>query len=136
MPCAMQKLAMEKTAVGGPRIRGLVTVSLVEGVADVATASVFGAFASVAVSVDVVSAGAIAAVVTVSGALIFGLDRCGGLLRRNVFAVVRALRPETSGRAIAGPHWARWRAVCDPPPLKWSDLRYVFDIQEDCNGKE
>src|SRR5215813_247723 len=26
--------------------------------------------------------------------------------------------------------------VPDPPPLKWSDLRYVFDIQEDCNGKE
>jgi hypothetical protein len=24
----------------------------------------------------------------------------------------------------------------DPPPLKWSDLRYVFDIQEDRNGKE
>jgi hypothetical protein len=24
----------------------------------------------------------------------------------------------------------------DPPPLKWSDLRYVFDIQEDCNDKE
>jgi len=24
----------------------------------------------------------------------------------------------------------------DPPPLKWSDLRYVFDIQENCNGKE
>ena len=24
----------------------------------------------------------------------------------------------------------------DPPPLKWSDLRYVFDIQEDCNGKK
>jgi hypothetical protein len=23
----------------------------------------------------------------------------------------------------------------DPPPLKWSDLRYVFDIKEDCNGK-
>jgi len=21
-------------------------------------------------------------------------------------------------------------------PLKWSGLRYVFDIQEDCNGKE
>jgi hypothetical protein len=20
--------------------------------------------------------------------------------------------------------------------LKWSDLRYVFDIKEDCNGKE
>ena len=26
--------------------------------------------------------------------------------------------------------------TADPPPLKWSDLRYVFDIQEDCNGKE
>jgi len=24
----------------------------------------------------------------------------------------------------------------DPPPTKWSDLRYVFDIKEDCNGKE
>ena len=24
----------------------------------------------------------------------------------------------------------------DPPPLKCSDLRYVFDIKEDCNGKE
>jgi hypothetical protein len=24
----------------------------------------------------------------------------------------------------------------DPPPLKWSDLRYVFDIKEDCNVKE
>jgi hypothetical protein len=26
--------------------------------------------------------------------------------------------------------------LVDPPPLKWSDLRYVFDIKEDCNGKE
>jgi hypothetical protein len=26
--------------------------------------------------------------------------------------------------------------TCDPPPLKWSDLRYVFDIKEDRNGKE
>jgi len=24
----------------------------------------------------------------------------------------------------------------DPPPLKWSDLRYVSDIEEDGNGKE
>jgi hypothetical protein len=32
----------------------------------------------------------------------------------------------------------RFAAACahDRPPLKWSDLRYVFDIQEDCNGKE
>src|SRR5215831_17852319 len=29
------------------------------------------------------------------------------------------------------PHTGR-----DPPPLKWSDLRYVFDIKEDCNDKE
>src|SRR5215469_3942589 len=26
--------------------------------------------------------------------------------------------------------------IVDPPPLKWSDLRYVSDIQEDYNGKE
>jgi hypothetical protein len=33
----------------------------------------------------------------------------------------------------------RWLAdveALDPPPLKWSDLRYVFDIKEDCNDKE
>jgi hypothetical protein len=28
------------------------------------------------------------------------------------------------------------REELDRPPLKWSDLRYVFDIKEDCNGKE
>jgi putative transposase len=27
-------------------------------------------------------------------------------------------------------------AAGDPPPLKWSDLRYVFDIQEDCNARK
>jgi hypothetical protein len=30
----------------------------------------------------------------------------------------------------------KWGEQSDPPPLKWSDLRYVFDIKEDCNGKE
>jgi hypothetical protein len=30
-----------------------------------------------------------------------------------------------------------YKAIADDsPPLKWSDLRYVFDIKEDCNGKE
>ena len=29
-----------------------------------------------------------------------------------------------------------WAARADPPPLKRYDLRYVFDIKEDCNGKE
>src|SRR5262245_33111081 len=107
MPCAPQNDLMLKTAVGGSRIiRGLVAVSLVGGVVDVTTASV-----SVAVSIDVVSAVAVAAGVVVSDALIFNLDCCGGLLRRSVTALVRALRPETSGRAIAGPHWARWHAV-------------------------
>src|SRR5262249_34064347 len=34
------------------------------------------------------------------------------------------------------PRNGRFRyARFDPPPLKWSDLRYVFDIQEDCNGE-
>jgi hypothetical protein len=28
------------------------------------------------------------------------------------------------------------RIINAPPPLKWSDLRYVFDIKEDCNGKD
>src|SRR5204863_1911741 len=33
-------------------------------------------------------------------------------------------------------HWCERCSSADPPPLKWSDLRYVFDIKEDCNGKE
>jgi hypothetical protein len=40
---------------------------------------------------------------------------------------------------IAGSSFVDFQVVLvenDPPPLKWSDLRYVFDIQEDCNGKE
>jgi len=35
-------------------------------------------------------------------------------------------------RAVSWPS----RGANDPPPLKWSDLRYVFDTKEDCNGKE
>jgi hypothetical protein len=26
--------------------------------------------------------------------------------------------------------------IFDPPTMKWPDLRYVFGIKEDCNGKE
>jgi hypothetical protein len=51
--------------------------------------------------------------------------------------------PERGFGALVGRHGAikpdgrvRVRGDIDPPPLKWSDLRYVFDIQEDCNGKE
>jgi hypothetical protein len=32
--------------------------------------------------------------------------------------------------------WVKVRKSRDPPPLKCSDLRYVFDIKEDRNGKE
>src|SRR6516162_222810 len=32
--------------------------------------------------------------------------------------------------------WSDAERAGDLPPLKWSDLRYAFDIQEDCNGKE
>src|SRR5262249_7836183 len=38
------------------------------------------------------------------------------------------ITPEMRQLKIANPF--------DPPPLKWSDLRYVFDNKEDCNGKE
>jgi hypothetical protein len=45
------------------------------------------------------------------------------------FALLQQLTASPSGeKTDASGH--------DPPPLKWSDLRYVFDIQEDCNGKE
>jgi hypothetical protein len=37
---------------------------------------------------------------------------------------------------FAWPFKSRSQLEADPPPLKWSDLRYVFDIKEDCNGKE
>ena len=39
-------------------------------------------------------------------------------------------------RSIAGGGYSAWRLDGDPPPTKWSDLRYVFEIKEDCNGKE
>ena len=37
---------------------------------------------------------------------------------------------------MVNPKTSKVLGADDPPPLKWSDLRYVFDIQEDCNGKE
>src|SRR5262245_27049959 len=39
--------------------------------------------------------------------------------------------PDGRGNTEHRPHRAS-----EPPPLKWSDLRYVSDIKEDCNGKE
>jgi L-cysteate sulfo-lyase len=48
--------------------------------------------------------------------------------RAGRYARVRRVVQSNSQRQVA--------AAADPPPLKWSDLRYVFDIKEDCNGKE
>jgi hypothetical protein len=48
----------------------------------------------------------------------------------------RLISELTRSRRVGSPISARSLAVSDPPPLKWSDLRYVFDIKEDCNGKE
>ena len=39
-------------------------------------------------------------------------------------------------KQVVASHSRQMRSGSDPPPLKWSDLRYVFDIKEDCNGKE
>ena len=56
---------------------------------------------------------------------------------RNVIAsIIRAIAIMTNAvetnRILGSPR----QVGVDPPPLKWSDLRYVFDIKEDCNGKE
>ena len=56
--------------------------------------------------------------------------------RRAIMPISRFLNgqhldPET--RRLMG---VAFEMARDPPPLKWSDLRYVFDIKEDCNGKE
>ena len=45
--------------------------------------------------------------------------------------VIAAREDPVAGAAAGSP-----TSQSDPPPLKWSDLRYVFDIKEDCNGKE
>jgi hypothetical protein len=44
------------------------------------------------------------------------------------------LCPFLVGRLLRGR--SQQRRLGDPPPLKWSDLKYVFDIKEDSNGKE
>src|SRR5262249_18918781 len=44
--------------------------------------------------------------------------------------------PENVVLVLSPPAVSAAAPSVDPPPLKWSDLRYVFDIQEDCNGKE
>ena len=54
--------------------------------------------------------------------------RSGGGLTGNKVKNVRESSRERPKVRAASPG--------DPPPLKWSDLRYVFDIKEDCNGKE
>ena len=59
------------------------------------------------------------------------------------YTFVVDIPPNFERDALAGRHPAIQVNVdattmiqADPPPMKWSDLRYVFDIQEDCDGKE
>ena len=66
---------------------------------------------------------------------------CAGLAGDDPEAVVLDfVQPLAAGRQLVGFGWKARRdepgREGDPPPLKWSDLRYVFDIKEDCNGKE
>src|SRR6266404_4153592 len=52
------------------------------------------------------------------------------------FLLLRNKRSVSPGMPLKLPTPENCQSSPDPPPLKWSDLRYVFDIQEDCNGKE
>jgi hypothetical protein len=64
------------------------------------------------------------------------------VLTHAAFKATEATAPEATEAAtptasgIAGTPSRVSSSAPDPPPLKWSDLRYVFDIKEDCNGKE
>ncbi len=50
---------------------------------------------------------------------------------------VAALATQLAGRGIAGNRIAfLMRNTCDPPSLKWSDLKYVFGIEEDRYAEE
>jgi len=59
-----------------------------------------------------------------------------GVIRNVIASIIRAIAIMTNAvdtnRILGSPR----QVGVDPPPLKWSDLRYVFDIKEDCNGKE
>ena len=65
---------------------------------------------------------------------------CAAQIRVNVTDLFTNAPTGVSVSARAGIFPVEQRAVApgkiDRPPLKWSDLRYVFDIKEDCNGKE
>jgi probable phosphoglycerate mutase len=68
-----------------------------------------------------------------------------GTWQSKSFEEMRGANPEVFAAWFATPHLVRFPngdslqeliARTDPPPLKWSDLRYVFGIKEDRNGKE
>jgi predicted HTH transcriptional regulator len=67
---------------------------------------------------------------THGGDLVIGIEEKGGLARK--VPGVAGVNPDTELQRLE----SLARDGIDPPPLKWSDLRYVFDIKEDCNGKE
>jgi hypothetical protein len=64
-----------------------------------------------------------------------GDGRCGPY-RARVAADTEVSIGQTDSKRALGFVVRRGGANVDPPPLKWSDLRYVFGIKEDCNGKE
>src|SRR5215475_13166970 len=85
--------------------------------------SIIGSFLSIAILCTLATLSAKANDSTVelaTGGLAFVKNNNIEMLSENLFISADEIR-------------VRYR---DPPPLKWSDLRYVFDIQEDCNGKE
>jgi hypothetical protein len=63
------------------------------------------------------------------------LEQLLATLAENVIAPAEK-KGGSPARATAYDRGGTDQPSIDPPPLKWSDLRYVFDIQEDCNGKE
>src|SRR5262245_22719136 len=76
-------------------------------------------------------------VLTPTGRVSVPARRAARSFRQNSSSCSRFIRTIRSSSALS--ETASFHLIMrppDPPPLKWSDLRYVFDIKEDSNGKE
>jgi hypothetical protein len=58
-----------------------------------------------------------------------------GIFKRHFWGELLRHQHSGNGQGTEG-HFRNTLIPYDPHPLKWSDLRYVFDIKEDCNGRE